>query len=405
MVHKFKTIYAAIVLCGCVHSPVFGQETDNHRSVLADDEAVFMKALELRAQEIERHTPFRFSNSTHFTTQLAHRIGNGNAIAEYRPDTQTFLFPLFLTYEKVVQYKMSFHDIDPATLAHDASLTPVLDHELGHALADQVSRKFTGLPFYASRRFMEASRDEQLGLNIVSEGIGTYFETVLHTREGASPLMLPESLSNAPGYSFEMVAMSGGLWVVQDALNQYGEEALAWFVTHPLVATDDLRAAATTYRERALQELRVQRVEQRRKYLETLVFHTRKTLYVTAAMGVLELEEHHAMRLNGLAYTQPFPWENNSTIYVVLAPTALLMEAPDLVLEHIAVHETCHVARRDESSTWETEHGTELCVRTTVGDKRYRSFIEAVEAWQPHDHNLAMAKQSAVKVNRMVMPR
>jgi hypothetical protein len=88
----------------------------------------------------------------------------------------------------------------------------------------------------------------------------------------------------------------------------------------------------------------------------------------------------------------------------MLLINALLMEegAPDLLLEHIAYHELCHVARNHAARSlagenrFQLEAGAEMCVKRMAGTERYNTYMQAIEAWRPKHPDLQDAQSAAV---------
>jgi hypothetical protein len=82
-----------------------------------------------------------------------------------------------------------------------------------------------------------------------------YFERVMYpTNEGLSSNAFPTN-RNDSGFTFEIVAFYGGLWLVTPILKLYGEKGLIWLVTHQFEAGENLHESAILYQEKALKEL------------------------------------------------------------------------------------------------------------------------------------------------------
>jgi hypothetical protein len=115
--------------------------------------------------------------------------------------------------------------------------------------------------FFTVEHFRALPVQSQLGLNIVSEGVGAFFENVRHKSE-QEPTQdaFPSTFDEYKESTYQMIAYQGGYWLVKDIISQYGERGLTWLVSNPLFAsTDYMRDSVVAYRVRALDELAKQR--------------------------------------------------------------------------------------------------------------------------------------------------
>lgn len=227
-----------------------------------DEEAVFSKALQIRAQELEKLSGFKFDKNTKPKTEFEWILGRtGSAarlliVAEYESETQTIYFVSRLIAETTVRHKTLLKLANPAVISEDGELGELFDHELGHLLMDQVSRRNKLGPWFTAKRFLGKELAEQLGINIVSEGTAMYFQRIRHSNfSKLSEAVFPADLDQWRYYSFTAVAYEGGFWLVRDVLKKHGERGLAWLIAHPFLATDNMREAAVLYRKTALHEL------------------------------------------------------------------------------------------------------------------------------------------------------
>lgn len=225
----------------------------------AETEEVISQAFLIRAIKIEESTDFRFKRGWKPKVSIEWNLGGRGMkafAAEYRPKTESFHLPISMVYELNVKYNTPLRLLDPKTLSEDVGFGRIADHELGHALADQISRKLGKGPYFTPEQFYALSRERQLGLNIVSEGIGIFFENIyLPPKDALSDESLPATKEDERWYTFEGIAFDGGHWLVRDILTQHGMRGMAWLVSHPFTAKDGMRAEAHAYQTRALKEL------------------------------------------------------------------------------------------------------------------------------------------------------
>jgi hypothetical protein len=227
------------------------------------DETIFSKTIFLRAKNLEEKTGFRFDKNWEPKVCLEWSLGtttNGsNAI--YKADTQTTYFPVRILYELTARHKGSSDSLNAETAASDDELAEIIDHELGHELMDQVSRRNGLGAWFTEKRFNASTDAQKLGLDIVSEGTAQYFQRVNFPRDDSdlSELTFPATAEQQKYYTYRMIAYDGGYWIVRDVLSKHGERGLIWLMRHPFVAGYDMRAAAATYRELALKDLSQER--------------------------------------------------------------------------------------------------------------------------------------------------
>lgn len=233
------------------------------RSGWTQDEAMFSKTILLRAQKLEEKTSFRFNKNWVPKVRLEWSLGTGtngsNAI--YKAETQTTYFPIRILYELTARHKGWQDSLSAETAAEDNELAEIMDHELGHELMDQVSRRNGLGPWFTEKRFNASTDGERLGLDILSEGTAQYFQRVNFPREDSdlSEFTFPATVEQQKYYTYRMIAYDGGYWIVRDVLKKHGERGLIWFMHHPFVAGYDMRTVAVTYRDRALKDLSQER--------------------------------------------------------------------------------------------------------------------------------------------------
>ncbi len=158
--------------------------------------------------------------------------------AEYFSTSQSFLLSPELRYQ------------------NDVSLA---DHELGHALMDQISRRSGNGPWFNLERMSKMSAQERISIKILSEGVATYFEY-----KGDPPdkdgdengvNFLPEGPEHY-GWKGNSYKYKGGRWIVAPIIRNYGERGIIYLITHPMVYHyDQVRTGAKAYQAKALKEL------------------------------------------------------------------------------------------------------------------------------------------------------
>ncbi len=234
--------------------------TNRDNPGLTQEEAVVAEALSIRAKQLEISRRIKFGDDWQPKVSIISIFSSyatGGIDGLYVAETQTICIATRIMYELNARFRMPLHLLTADTLARDPQFGRLADHELGHALSDLVSRRIRKKPFFTVVQFEALSPEEQLGLNIVAEGVGTFFErTYYPTNDQLSEIAFPSTLEEQRFYSYEIVAFEGGYWLVKDVLEQYGELGLKWLINNPFVASGtDMRAAAVSYRLRALQEL------------------------------------------------------------------------------------------------------------------------------------------------------
>jgi hypothetical protein len=224
-----------------------------------EDEGMLSKAMSIRAANLEHKTRFKFDKDWTPKVSLEWSVGGdiGGFNGIYKPETQTTYFPIRILYDLTARHKQSAGSLDAETAAGDDELAELLDHELGHVLMDQVSRRNGLGPWFTEKRFGASTQGERIGLDILSEGTAVFFQNVYFPRDyrDLSVRTFPATREEDRLYTYRMIAYDGGYWMVREVLNKYGERGLIWFLQHPFLARDDTRPAAIVYRDRALKEL------------------------------------------------------------------------------------------------------------------------------------------------------
>ena len=139
------------------------------------------------------------------------------------------------------------------------SLEGTADHELGHMLMDQVSRRTGNGPWPPPlEKRLTLSPERMIGIKMVSEGFAEWTETGGSCSKAASPKLLPAKNETlvSHGREPERMIYDGGCWLVRDIVSSYGERGLIWIIKHPFVYDPrDVRSSAEAYRGTALAKL------------------------------------------------------------------------------------------------------------------------------------------------------
>ena len=230
------------------------------RNGWAGDESVLARALILRAQRLQEETGIDFDRGWPRHVSLEWSLGTAGPNgfdAIYKAETQTVYFPIRIWNELAARHRPASGCLNADIAAADVELSELLDHELGHELMDQVSRRNGLGPWFTDERFRSSTGAEQLGLNILSEGTAVFFQRLDSPRDdsGLSERAFPATRDEQALYTYRMIVFDGGYWLVRDVLSHYGERGLIWLMRHPFIADDNMRGSAVAYRERALREL------------------------------------------------------------------------------------------------------------------------------------------------------
>jgi len=141
----------------------------------------------------------------------------------------------------------------------------------------------------------------------------------------------------------------------------------------------------------------------------------RFTSYITTAKQLLKIQYDWVVILdekdvvgNGFASTEYKKISDVGAVYIVRVQTKFIAEAPDEVLEAVAMHEMCHVAHGDHerlqaygdsiSLRLRLEVSAESCAQNLLGGERYLHFLKVINDWRPHDPSLEAARKDAVAI-------
>lgn len=139
-------------------------------------------------------------------------------------------------------------------------LKTILDHELGHVLADQMSRRLGGKMFPDPKPEPALSWTQFWGHRVVSEGIGNFFGyTTPEYPKNKGEKYLPTADNGTFWFTRKAheAYYGGGYWLVYPILKRFGMRGLEYLLTHPFdfPIQGNAREAARAYQEKALLEL------------------------------------------------------------------------------------------------------------------------------------------------------
>lgn len=137
----------------------------------------------------------------------------------------------------------------------NATAREIIDHELAHCLADEISRT-SGESWYSPARFSAMSKFEWWGNYILSEGIAMYFEATSTGATVGSAGLFPDSYHHIAWSHPDMLYVLGE-WIVHPIIKHHGERGIRYLVTTPFTFPQDynVRSAAFLYQATALRAL------------------------------------------------------------------------------------------------------------------------------------------------------
>jgi hypothetical protein len=180
--------------------------------------------------------------------------------AMYDPPTQSFFIrsDIEVHVGKAVLEKADFTCEKPVDYAagEGNDVVMMVDHELGHAYADQISRR-CGLGQFPPPNYNTLPVEKFWGIYLISEGMGMWFEsTSVHSRVPEfEDIFLPSSGSDP---LWEMLGdrhsfYESALWALRPILDHGAAQGVEYLVRHPLVFDGgDFKAAVHAYRKEAL---------------------------------------------------------------------------------------------------------------------------------------------------------
>ncbi len=132
-----------------------------------------------------------------------------------------------------------------------------IDHELGHALVDQISWRNVGKGA-SLEDYSTLEGDEQIGMKIIFEGLAIClgYESVPSDLKniGNGPELFPEGPKDVR-WEMRAYQYNGGCWLVRPILESCGEQGIVYLITNRLRFKDgNVRIAAENYQHVALRD-------------------------------------------------------------------------------------------------------------------------------------------------------
>lgn len=250
------------MLCTSCNSNNFLQVLNPREYIQSKEEKKLLSAVMIRARAIEQKTGIPFNQNWKPGIGILESAGTGNISGQksgpavYLVEKQKIMFEREVIPLLEKKYGKPFLLLEPKVIANEIEFSKLADHELGHALTDTISRRLDRGHFITLKRLKTLTKEEQLGLHMISEGIAVFFEQVLsHTKQRFIEIPLPSSPLETELYPREMIVYQGGHWIVDDILSRFGEKGLVWLIINPFVPKKNIREDAKKYRERAFYEL------------------------------------------------------------------------------------------------------------------------------------------------------
>lgn len=248
----------SVLLLGTVSSGYDGDERISYR-----------EAVEFRMRAVEEHLGVQFepgwfpgiffSLPEYYDTSANSRK---TVFAHYSVDVEAiFLNPEYFDSTRPL-FKKDFlktGSVYGEDTSWSAIVRTTLDHELGHALADGLSRRMGLGPWPPLRKDRECWDGWQIvGNDILMEGVGEFFGNLSVGKKDVSLSFLPDTL---PHFGWWLVlrgllAYSGGYAMVSPILEEFGGAGLVYIIRNRLVVENKLlRRSAEKYQERAFEVL------------------------------------------------------------------------------------------------------------------------------------------------------
>lgn len=237
----------------------------------AQSDSLWLGAISLRLDRLEKFIGFDCETEPEYNWHGPFDSYEGyvNYVAQYTMATNTITFNP--SYE-MIQFSLEDIDSNRFIWTKWARLIDIIDHEVGHFIADRVSEKYFGkdFPNLSDSLPYEVRR----GNNVVSEGIGRYFENI----KWPGPFLYgPESL---PAEAMDIQWLDplypyrGGHWIVKPIIDDFKLDGLKYLISHPLTYSDcNLRLGSILYRRKAIIYLQLNRCKSYSEKFRTIQRH------------------------------------------------------------------------------------------------------------------------------------
>lgn len=187
---------------------------------------------------------------------------SADVFAHYNIENQSFYFnPRYI--DSSIRFLQKDFSRTASSRGDDTSFSArvreMMDHELGHALADQLSRSLGFGPWpisYTARKKFDFY--ELLGIGLLVEGVGEFFGRTSFPRFSLDISVLPDTLIDLSWWFFhkDFYIYEGGYALVSPILEEFGRAGLIYIMTHPLRIEEGLvQRAVENYVSRAFNVL------------------------------------------------------------------------------------------------------------------------------------------------------
>jgi len=109
------------------------------------------------------------------------------------------------------------------------SVCLLIDHELGHALTDQISHRLSGKTWPAETSF--ETYWEVIEIRILTEGVADFFRNMLSSDTTSSVKNLPNNSQDELWQTKKWI-YDGGYWTVKPIIEKYGEKGIEYIINH-----------------------------------------------------------------------------------------------------------------------------------------------------------------------------
>lgn len=230
----------------------------NARESSAREETLILHASMVRIKAMEKASGIKFKKVVPIKLDDCINPDNGEKlVGRYDPVIET-IFISFDVWDSVLkQLNKPLDKISFQELAQNKRFQAIIDHELGHALMDQASRRAGKGSWITQKEINKLNSSRKTGVDVLSEGVAEWFTALSNPRfPQLTSESFPKNYQEATLYFRVTISYDGGHWMVRDILNRYGEKGLVWMIANPpSFDTSYMRRDAVAYRENALLEL------------------------------------------------------------------------------------------------------------------------------------------------------
>ncbi len=223
---------------------MIAQKTYTPLPTALSTEEIWGSAFQVRRMLIEEKTGIKFDTAWiprmqfGIPSYITNRLKFGGC---YAKATQSFWMPF------------SYYNEPPDSVFKSPRILMAIDHELGHALADQICRRKN---FFAwPPDTVSSTNEDTIAGKILSEGVGEYFGRLFTPDTIADSEWLPGG-SSSLCRSMPKWEYYGGYWLVKPIIDQFGEKGIAYISSHTFSYEGNrIRQAGYEYQKKAIETL------------------------------------------------------------------------------------------------------------------------------------------------------